>query len=120
MVMPIDEPPDLLYRLIVHELTHNFQFDIIPTGLIRRNMPLWTMEGMSDYMTGYWRPLDIMTVRDAAVVGHRAEDERDAGLRRLQQPAPDLQPRSRRVRVHGIEAGARKACAPTSSRCAAA
>jgi hypothetical protein len=67
IVMPIDEPPDLLYRLIVHELTHQFQFDIIPTGLIRRNMPLWTFEGMSDYMTGYWRPLDIMTVRDAAV-----------------------------------------------------
>ena len=67
ILMPIDEPPDLLYRLIVHELTHQFQFDIIPTGLIRRNMPLWTMEGMSDYMTGYWRPMDIMTVRDAAV-----------------------------------------------------
>ena len=67
IVMPIDEPPDLLYRLIVHELTHQFQFDIIPTGLIRRNMPLWVFEGMSDYMTGYWRPLDIMTVRDAAV-----------------------------------------------------
>jgi hypothetical protein len=67
IVMPIDEPPDLLYRLIVHELTHQFQFDIIPTGLIRRNMPLWTFEGMSDYMTGYWRPQDIMTVRDAAV-----------------------------------------------------
>ena len=30
-------------------------------------MPLWVIEGMSDYMTGYWRPLDIMTVRDAAV-----------------------------------------------------
>ncbi len=67
MVMPIDEPSDLLYRLITHELAHIFQFDIIPTGLIRRNMPLWTMEGMADYMTGYWRPTDIMTVRDAAV-----------------------------------------------------
>ena len=67
ILMPIDEPPDLLYRLVVHELTHQFQFDIIPTGLIRRNMPLWVFEGMSDYMTGYWRPLDIMTVRDAAV-----------------------------------------------------
>src|SRR5688572_26062437 len=66
IVMPIDEPPDLLYRLVVHELTHQFQFDIIPTGLIRRNMPLWVFEGMSDCMTGYWRPLDIMTVRDAA------------------------------------------------------
>ena len=67
IVMPIEEPPDLLYRLIVHELTHQFQFDIIPTGLIRRNMPLWVFEGMSDYMTGLWQPLDIMTVRDAAV-----------------------------------------------------
>jgi hypothetical protein len=67
IVMPIDEPPDLLYRLIVHELTHQFQFDIIPTGLIRRNMPLWVFEGMSDYMTGVWQPTDMMTVRDAAV-----------------------------------------------------
>ena len=31
-VLPIDEPPDLLYGLIVHELTHLFEFDIIPHG----------------------------------------------------------------------------------------
>lgn len=67
MVMPMDEPSDLFYRLIVHELTHVFQFDIIPTSLIRRNMPLWVSEGMADYETGIWRPLDLMTVRDAAV-----------------------------------------------------
>ena len=30
IVMPMDEPPDLLYRLIVHELTHQFEFDMIP------------------------------------------------------------------------------------------
>ena len=67
MVLPIDEPPDLLYRLIVHELTHIFEFDIIPQGLIRRSVPLWVNEGLSDYMTGVWRPIDLMTVRDAAV-----------------------------------------------------
>ncbi|MGE3273707.1 MAG: hypothetical protein AB7O67_01255 [Vicinamibacterales bacterium] len=67
ILMPIDEPSDLLYRLIVHELTHVFQFDIIPTSLIRASTPLWVNEGMSDYMTGIWRPLDLMTVRDAAV-----------------------------------------------------
>jgi WD40-like Beta Propeller Repeat len=67
ILMPMDEPSDLLYRLITHELTHVFQFDIIPTSLIRSNMPLWVMEGMSDYMTGIWRPIDLMTVRDAAV-----------------------------------------------------
>jgi hypothetical protein len=67
IVMPLDEPPDLLYRLIVHELTHQFEFDIIPTSLIRRTVPLWVNEGLSDYMTGIWRPIDLMTVRDAAV-----------------------------------------------------
>ena len=67
IVMPLDDPPDLLYRLIVHELTHQFEFDIIPTSLIRRNVPLWVNEGLSDYMTGIWRPLDLMSVRDAAV-----------------------------------------------------
>ena len=67
MVLPMDEPSDLLYRLIVHELTHIFEFDIIPQSLIRRSVPLWVNEGLSDYMTGYWRPIDLMTVRDAAV-----------------------------------------------------
>ena len=67
IVMPMDEPSDLLYRLTVHELTHQFQYDIIPTSLIRSNMPLWVFEGMSDYMTGIWRSIDLMTVRDAAV-----------------------------------------------------
>src|SRR5689334_9263424 len=41
MVLPIDEPSDQLYGLIVHELTHQFEFDIIPQSLIRRNVPLW-------------------------------------------------------------------------------
>src|SRR6266508_1866799 len=61
MVMPLDEPPDLMYRLIVHELTHIFEFDIIPTSLIRRSVPLWMNEGQADYMTGNWRPIDLMT-----------------------------------------------------------
>jgi hypothetical protein len=67
IVMPMDEPSDLLYRLTVHELAHQFQYDIIPTTLIRQNLPLWVFEGMSDYMTGIWRSIDLMTVRDAAV-----------------------------------------------------
>jgi len=67
IVLPIDDPPDLLYRTIVHELTHQFEFDIIPTSLIRRSVPLWVNEGLSDYMTGIWQPLDLMTIRDAAV-----------------------------------------------------
>src|SRR5919201_4131443 len=67
MLMPIDDPPDLLYGLIVHELTHHFEFDIIPQSLIRRSVPLWVNEGLSDYERGLWSPIDLMTVRDAAV-----------------------------------------------------
>src|SRR5436190_5534707 len=67
MVMPIDAPPDQLYGLIVHELTHQFEFDIIPQGLVRRNVPLWVNEGLSEYERGQWSPMDLMTVRDAAV-----------------------------------------------------
>src|ERR687895_1171360 len=67
MVLPIDEPSDALYRLITHELTHIFEFDIIPRSLLRRGLPLWVDEGLADYMTGYWNSFDLMTVRDAAI-----------------------------------------------------
>ena len=67
MVLPIDQPSDELYHLITHELTHIFEFDIIPRTLLRRGMPLWVDEGLSDYMTGYWDPFDLMSVRDAAI-----------------------------------------------------
>ena len=39
IVLPIDEPPDGLYRLITHELTHIFEFDIIPRSIIRQSCP---------------------------------------------------------------------------------
>jgi len=67
IALPLDEPPDQLYRLITHELTHQFAFDIIPRGVIRRGIPLWVDEGLADYMAGVWRPLDLMAVRDAAL-----------------------------------------------------
>ena len=67
MVLPIDEVDDALYRLITHELTHIFEFDIIPRSLLRRGLPLWVDEGLSDYMTSYWNSFDLMTVRDAAI-----------------------------------------------------
>src|SRR3954471_23171232 len=67
MVLPVDEPSDALYRLITHELTHIFEFDIIPRTLLRRGLPLWVDEGLSDYETGYWNPFDLMSVRDAAI-----------------------------------------------------
>ena len=82
-----------------------FEFDIIPQSLIRRNVPLWVNEGLSDYERGNWTPIDLMTVRDAAVADIVPKMSELEGLRQLQQPAPDLQPRTRGVRVHRGEVG---------------
>ena len=68
MVLPIDQPSDQLYQLITHELTHIFEFDIIPRGLgLVNQLPLWMDEGLADYMAGAWNPLDLMQVRDVAI-----------------------------------------------------
>jgi hypothetical protein len=67
MVLPIDQPSDQLYQLITHELTHIFEFDIIPRGIVAGQLPLWMDEGLSDYMAGAWNVLDLMAVRDAAL-----------------------------------------------------
>ena len=67
IVLPLDEPPDGLYRLITHELTHIFMFDVVPRSLIRASVPLWVDEGMADYQADVWRPLDLMQVRDVSV-----------------------------------------------------
>jgi hypothetical protein len=67
MVLPIDAAPDELMGLVTHELTHIFEFDIIPRSLVRRSVPLWIDEGLADYMRGTWKSMDLMSVRDAAV-----------------------------------------------------
>ena len=67
MVLPIDEPPDQLYRLITHELTHVFEFDIIPRGSSARACRCgWTKASPTTWpATG--TSLDLMQVRDAAL-----------------------------------------------------
>ena len=67
MVIPVDGAPDRLQGLITHELTHVFEFDLIPQGIFSRNTPLWVGEGLADYMRGEWDSHDLMTVRDAAL-----------------------------------------------------
>jgi hypothetical protein len=86
MLLPLDEPPDLLYRLIVHELTHIFEFDIVPQSLLRQTVPLWVAEGLSDYMTGIWKPVDLMTVRDAAITDNIPQMSRMEGYGETSNP----------------------------------
>lgn len=71
MVLPMDQPPDKLYALIGHELTHIFQYSIFFEGYLgralRANPPIWFVEGMASYVAQDEDNLDRMVIRDAVV-----------------------------------------------------
>jgi hypothetical protein len=71
MVVPIDEPPDRLYAVIAHELTHIFQYSLFFEGYLgralRSNPPAWVMEGMASYLGQDEDNFDRMVIRDAVV-----------------------------------------------------
>ncbi len=71
MVIPIDQPPDRLYAIISHEMTHIFQYSIFFEGYLGRALraspPLWLMEGMASYLASDEDDLDRMVIRDAVV-----------------------------------------------------
>jgi len=54
MVLPVDLPDDGLQKLIQHELTHVFQFEILFQGRLGKALasgaPQWFTEGMASYM----------------------------------------------------------------------
>ncbi|HVS15490.1 MAG TPA: hypothetical protein VMV46_16320 [Thermoanaerobaculia bacterium] len=71
MVMPIDLPDAELYELILHELTHIFEYHILFGGSLGRsltlNPPTWLMEGLASYMAKDESTSDRMFLRDAVV-----------------------------------------------------
>lgn len=73
MVLPIDQPPDKLYQLIKHELTHIFEFSILfqdsAGRALRGGAPLWLMEGLASHLAGDEDSFDRMVIRDAVVNG---------------------------------------------------
>jgi len=72
MVLPIDQPPDELYQLMKHELTHIFEFSIFYGDLgrvLRGNTPGWLMEGLASHLAHDESSLDRMVIRDAVVNG---------------------------------------------------
>ena len=73
MVVPIDLPPDILYALFGHELTHVFQFSMLyqesVSRVFRSNAPGWIMEGMASYLGEDETNLDRMIIRDAVIYG---------------------------------------------------
>jgi len=71
MVLPIDVPDAQLQKLIAHELTHVFQFEILFGGNFLRaytsGAPQWLTEGMASYFANDEDAKDRMVLRDAVL-----------------------------------------------------
>ena len=71
MVLPIDMSDPELMSLILHELTHIFQYHMIFGGNLGKGVtsrpPLWFMEGMASYFAQDETARDRMFLRDAVV-----------------------------------------------------
>ena len=59
-------------RLLVHELVHAFQFDLMNRNFLpqmnARTLPLWMMEGMAEWVSNGVDPVTAMWVMDAQLV----------------------------------------------------
>jgi len=71
MVMPVDLPDGELFDLVMHELTHVFQYSAIFQNKFGRGItggaPQWFMEGMASYMANDEGVGEKMFLRDAVV-----------------------------------------------------
>jgi len=71
MVLPVDLPDPELMGLILHELTHIFQYHILFQGNLGKAIavqpPTWVMEGMASYMAKDETTTDRMVLVDAVV-----------------------------------------------------
>lgn len=71
MVLPVDLPDPELMQLILHELTHIFQYHMLFQGSLAKAVatapPTWFMEGMASYMAKDETERDKMFLRDAVV-----------------------------------------------------
>jgi Tol biopolymer transport system component len=71
MVLPVDLPGPELLQLVLHELTHIFQYEMLFGGNLSKGVasapPTWFMEGMASYMAQDESARDKMYLRDAVV-----------------------------------------------------
>jgi len=49
--------------VLVHELTHEFQFEMIPRSI---SLPEWVLEGLADHEAAIWTASDALAVRNAS------------------------------------------------------
>jgi len=75
IVIPFTGSINEFQKVITHEITHIFQYDIlykeflahIYTGEFLRSPPIWFIEGMAEYMSDHWDAQGRMVLRDAVL-----------------------------------------------------
>ena len=71
LVLPVDDPPDELLKLLTHEIAHIFEYDFFYGGEMGRNLrmapPTWIMEGLAEHAADNLTSLDEMMLRDVVL-----------------------------------------------------
>ena len=75
IVIPFTGSMDEFQKVITHEITHIFQYNIlyrellahIYTGEFLSSPPIWFLEGMAEYMADHWDAQGRMVLRDAVI-----------------------------------------------------
>jgi hypothetical protein len=78
VVIPFTGSYEELRHVVVHELTHVFNFDMLYGGLLESiftrqyvyALPLWFLEGLAEYVSESWDAEAEMVMRDAAIHGY--------------------------------------------------
>ena len=76
---------DELNRLILHELAHIFEYEILYKSFSFSNFdmsppPDWIMEGFAEFATNHWEPFNWLTVQDAVLSDNLPEIRPDGNL----------------------------------------
>jgi hypothetical protein len=73
IVLPADLPDERLQKLIAHELTHIFEYEILFQGELRKALlnrpPTWFMEGLASWLANDEDDRSRMVLRDAVLAG---------------------------------------------------
>ncbi|MFW6198255.1 MAG: BamA/TamA family outer membrane protein [Acidobacteriota bacterium] len=71
LVLPVDAPPEELHKLLIHEITHIFEFDYFfgsrLGSALRAQPPGWVMEGFAEHTSDNLTSLDEMMLRDVVL-----------------------------------------------------
>jgi hypothetical protein len=62
-VLALDEPDEAFRAAIAHEITHVFEFDILPPAVAAAT-PQWVLEGLAEYEGERWAAGDQVILRD--------------------------------------------------------